>query len=195
MSAITRLLPHFLAAASATLVVACGSGPIEWKEEVRLQSGEMIIVKRTAKFKANNIAGGGGGSFNDGMTVEIIQPQLPDKPGLWSARFVPLIFDRDPESKEWFVVATFFHCDSWYELGRPKLPYTEYRFRGGRWIQQPLSPKWMGRITNILPADASDKKRLSPKEPLSVAEKEGILNNPAISPKFKSVTDKWQHGC
>jgi len=30
------------------------------------------------------------------------------------------------------MVATFFHRDSWYELGRPTLPYTEYRYRNGR---------------------------------------------------------------
>jgi hypothetical protein len=101
-----------------------------------------------------------------------------------------LIFDRDPATKEWFMVATFFHCDSWYELGRPKLPYTEYRFKGGRWVQQELSPQWLGREANMFTG-------VGPKgvKDLTADEKAARLNDPTIAPEYRSVTDKWQHGC
>lgn len=176
--------------ASVVALMACGAGVVEWREEVRLASGEIIVVKRTAKLRANAIAGGGGGSINEGMTVEIVQPVKPDNPAAWDAKFVPLLFDRDPVSKEWVMLATFFHCDSWYELGRPKLPYTEYRFTNGQWVQRPLSPQWFGRTANMFtgmgPRGVKD---------LSADEKASRLNDPTISPKYKSVTDKWQHGC
>lgn len=190
MSSVVRFLAQLSAALGAALLVACDNGPLAWKEEVRLQSGETIVVKRTAKLKANAIAGGGGGSFNEGMTVEIVQPVKPDNPALWSARFVPLIFDRDAATKEWFMVATFFHCDSWYELGRPKLPYTEYRFKDGQWVQRALSAQWFGRQANMFTG-------MGPKgvKDWTAEEKASRLNDPTISPKFKSVTDKRQHGC
>lgn len=169
---------------------------MEWNEQVRLQNGDAIVIARTAEFHENSIAGGGGGSFNKGMTFQISQPTKPDNPGPWSARFVPIIFDRDPQTQEWFVVATFFHCDSWYELGRPRLPYTEYRFRDGRWVQRPLEEKWIGRATNVLPADLSDKGAIAETRPiLTVEQKERILTNPAISPEFKRVVSSWSSGC
>ena len=174
----------------------CGDPHMEWKEQVKLQSGEIIVVDRTAKFSENWVAGGGGGSINRGMTLQVALPSKPDNPGVWDARFVPIIFDRDPDSHEWFVVATFFHCDSWYELGRPKLPYTEYRFRNGRWIQQPLTQKWIGRNSNVLPADPSSRAAIDGSKPtLTIERKQGILYTPEISPEYKGVVDKWSSGC
>ena len=105
---------------------------LDWNEEVKLQSGEVIVVKRTAKFSENWIAGGGGGSFNLGMTIDFNDPTNIDTPTTWEALYDPLIIDRDPATNEWFIIATFTHCDGWYNLGRPKLPYTEYHFQNGK---------------------------------------------------------------
>jgi hypothetical protein len=201
MNALSRLSgisrPRCVAIVLAALLLeGCGDPRMDWNEQVKLQSGEVIVIARTAKYSENWIAGGGGGSFNKGMTLQILQPKKPDNPGIWDARFVPIILDRDPESQEWFIVATFFHCDSWYELGRPKLPYTEYRFRGGKWVQQPLTPKWIGRDANVLPADLSNRAAIAETKPaLTIERKEGIFFNPAMSAKFKRVVDKWSSGC
>lgn len=177
-------------------LVACGNSRMEWNEQVKLQSGEVIVLARTAKFSENSVAGGGGGSFNKGMTLKIVQPARPDNPSLWDARFVPMVLDRDPQTNEWFIVATFFHCDSWYDLGRPKLPYIEYRYRDGRWIQQPLTERWIGRAANVLPTDPSDRAAIEESRPLlTIERKERILSNPAISPKYKAVASDWATGC
>lgn len=195
---LSRAHRHWIGAMLVGLLLgACGDPHMEWMEQVKLQSGEVIVVARTAKFSENWVAGGGGGSINKGMTVQIVQPPKPDYPGVWDARFVPIVLDRDPETLEWFIVATFFHCDSWYELGRPKLPYTEYRFRNGRWIQQSLTQKWIGREANVLPADLSDRAAIAEAKPaLTVERKDGIFYGSAMSPKFKRVVDKWSSaGC
>ena len=181
------------------LLAACGDPRMEWSEQVKLQSGEVIVVARTAKFSENWIAGGGGGSFNKGMTLQVVQPERPDNPGLWDARFVPIVLDRDPQTQEWFIVATFFHCDSWYELGRPKLPYTEYRFRNGQWVRLPLTPKWIGRGANVLPADLTDRADIAEAKPtLTVERKERMfhVSSMPLDSKFRSVVDKWRSsGC
>lgn len=177
---------------------ACGSDrPIEWKEQVRLQSGEMIVVARTALFSENFIAGGGGGSFNKGMTLKIDQPAGGDNPALWDARYVPIVLDRDPETREWFIVATFFHCDGWYDLGRPKLPYTEYRYRSGRWIQVPLTIKWIGREADLLSVDLAERKGIEESKPiLTVERKEQLIaRRPTAAPIYRKIVEEWTTGC
>jgi hypothetical protein len=185
-----RSPPVLLLMVVALLLTACGQGKFEWKEEVKLQSGEVVVVKRTAKSKPFGEIGGAGGWENEGMTVQIIQPLKADNPPLWDAKFVPLVFDRDPQTKEWFMVATFVSCTSWYELGRPKLPYTEYRVKNGQWRQQALSPNLIGREGNMLTTIHSTG------EPdHTISSKEGINNDPAISPEYKRVVRNWTTGC
>ncbi len=167
----------------------CGDKQSTWSEEVRLQGGETLVVERTAQLRANHIAGGGGGSINEGMTVEIAQPIKPDNPSRWSAKFVPILMDRDPASREWFIVATFFHCDSWYALGRPKLPYTEYRFRGGQWVQQALSPQWIGRAANVLSSNRENAPHVT------LSGKERVLAIATISPEYRRVVGEWSTTC
>src|SRR4051812_6065630 len=98
----SRLVRYFLIViAGVLLFLGWDSSRIRWKEQVRLQSGELVIVARTAKFSENWIAGGGGGSFNKGMPLEVVQPLKGDNPTSWDARFVPILLDRDPTSHEW----------------------------------------------------------------------------------------------
>ncbi len=184
------LLRIFVLLCTALLVVACGKNQIEWKEEVKLQSGEVIMVARTAKTKPFGEIGGPGGWENEGMTVQITRPINADNPPVWDARFVPLLFDRDPATKEWFMVATFYSCTSWYELGKPKLPYTEYRVKSGKWVQQPLSPQFVGRDANMLTAIRSGG------EPdHTVASKEAIRSALTPTQKYNKVVDQWTTGC
>ena len=187
-AAASRGAMPFVALALTLLLTACGK--INWEEEVKLQSGDVVIVKRTAKTKAFGEIGGPGGWENEGMTVQIIQPLKPDNPPLWDAKFVPLVFDRDPVNQEWFMVATFVSCSSWYDLGRPKLPYTEFRLKEGRWRQQALSPELIGRQGNML-----THIRSTGEPDHTLASKAAVLaNHEAIAPRFKKVVDKWPDG-
>lgn len=170
---------------------------MEWREEVQLQSGEVIVIKRTAKFSENWIAGGGGGSFNRGMTIEFDSPNKPDNPTMWSGLYVPILLNRNPDTNEWIIVATFIHCDSWYDIGRPKIPYTQYQYRGGQWVQQAMDSKWIGREGNVTAMDLSDRKAINASKPIfTLADKEKRLRDrPGISPKYKKIIDTWTTGC
>lgn len=163
----------------------------EWTEDVPLIDGRTLVVKRSARLSANSIAGGGGGSFNKGMTLEIASPRLPDTPAAWSDVYVPLLLDQDPKSKEWILVATFFHCDSWYNLGSPPLPYTEYRFRQGRWQRQALSTDLIGRLANLYIADQKPKTSHLTES----YKRSDIANHPGTSKEYLMVTDNWSSGC
>ncbi len=91
----------------AAMLAACGRVDVEWKEEVRLSDGRVVIVKRTAQGKALGEIGGPGGWRATRMTVEIDRPRLPSNPPMWSERWVPMLFDYDADAREWFLVATF----------------------------------------------------------------------------------------
>ncbi len=182
--------------------------PFSWKEDVQLHSGEVIVIQRSATLSANYIAGGGGGSIVRNMTIEFIKPslapaELPASATLpsaatvasypttaWHSRFVPAIIDRDPDNQEWFIIGTFFHCDSWYEIGRPKLPYTEFRYRNGRWQRQPLSEKFIGRPTNL---HIADRNLADPH--LSFDLKNYALSRPGIGAEYLHIANEWHSGC
>lgn len=165
-----------------------------WSEDIQLSNGETIVANRTARLSANMIAGGGGGSFNKGMTLTITPSNYlgrPAEPMTWSDLYVPLLLDYDEKKQEWFIVATFFHCDSWNNLGRPPLPYTEYRFRKNVWQQQELSPELIGRTTNLYIADQPP-----PKNHLTISEKWIIIKRrPGIGKKYLSIINQWSTGC
>ena len=173
------------------LLTGCGAKPFSWKEEVQLHDGQVLTVRRTIQFKEYQPAGGGGGADTPESTLEVIAPQRPDTPQRWSQPpLLPMIFDRDDETKEWFVVATFYMCTAWYDLGRPKLPYAEFRFRGGQWVQQPLSAKFVGLEANMLVPNQGDVDRDH-----TLASKSGLMNDPANSLRHRRVVSSWKTNC
>lgn len=172
------------------LLMGCGPKKLAWTEEVKLQSGEILNTRRQALAQPFGQIGGPGGWENEGMTVEIISPRKPDYPDTWNAKFVPLVFDRDTDTKEWFMVATFYSCTSWYDLGRPKLPYTEFRFSNGQWVQQPLSAKLIGREGNMLTAIRS-----SGEPDHTVASKQAVMNGGASAREYRQVVATWETNC
>jgi hypothetical protein len=178
------------AIAALLLLNACGKSNISWNEEVQINGGEIILVKRTAKTKAFGEIGGPGGWENEGMTVEVIKPELKDKPPIWNFPFVPLLFDQDAKTKQWFMVATFYSCTSWYDLGRPALPYTEYRLIDGKWIQKPLSQEVIGRPANMLTS-----VRSSGEPDHTIGSKTSAMGDTRITKKYLIILDKWSTGC
>ncbi|MBA3058072.1 hypothetical protein [Rhodoferax sp.] len=172
-------------------LTGCGPKLSTWKEEVQLQSGAVLTVQRTISFMAYQPAGGGGGSNTPESSLLILAPASADNPTMWThPPLLPMVFDRDPDTGEWFIVATFYMCQAWYELGRPKLPYAEFRYRNGQWVQQPLSEKFIGRETNMLIPDQADVDRDH-----TLASKRKLMSEPTISERHLRVVPKWSSAC
>ena len=168
---------------------ACGNVDVGWREEVRLASGETIVVTRTAQGKRLGEIGGSGGWRATNMTLEIDQPRRTGDPPAWSERWVPMLFDHDPGTGEWFLVATFYTCEDWRDLGRPKLPYIAYRVRDGRWQQVPLDPMLYGRAANLLTGvSAKGEPRL-----VTIEAKERRERGADTS--FLQIVDVWRGSC
>lgn len=153
-----------------------------------------MVVERSAPFSENWVAGGGGGSVNKGMSLRIMQGSA-EAPSVWSECFVPILLDIDPKTREWVIVATFYHCGNWYELGKPKLPYVEFCYREGRWTRQALTDQWIGHPANVLALDPGDKAHLTNSKVLTVERKEAIVKASAMAPKYQRVMERWRTGC
>jgi hypothetical protein len=173
------------------LVKSCGIDQ-RWEEEIQLQSGDVIVIKRTAKGKRM-------GGFGDApwwepteMTLAIGDSEVAEKPPKWRFPYVPILFDYDAEKREWFVVATFVTCKAWYEIGRPKLPYIEYRARGDQWEVTPLSPELIGRDRNLFVG-------ISPKQGsslLALDDKKVIRNKNSVEgEKYRRIVSVWRTTC
>jgi hypothetical protein len=183
---------HFVHCILLTVVLtlfltACGK--IAWKEQVQLDSGEVVLFDRTAKAKSMGEWGGPGGWSASEMTLDIDKSvanlQIPQ----WRFPFVPILIDRDPATKEWFVVATFYDCQSWYGLGRPKLPYVEYQIRNGNWQVVPLEEKLIGHAANLLTGISSGG------EPDLVSLSDKKEREKESAKKYRQVLAVWKTTC
>jgi len=163
---------------------------LQWNEEVKLQNGEVVVVTRTAKAKPFGEIGGPGGWENKGMTLMINTPIEPNNPPIWAERLVPVLFDRDPASNEWIVVATVITCTDWYDLGRPALPYAEFRTKNGQWSKQELSRELIGRDGNLFTSIHSTGE-----SDHTLVEKDQLKVDPSISPQYKRIVPEWKSNC
>lgn len=166
---------------------------LHFKEEVQLASGEIIQVDRTFKTDAFSELGGPGGWEAKFNSMVIIKPVRADNPPMWQsdAGLIPVLFDQDSQTKEWVVVTTFYSCEAWYQLGRPKLPYAEFRLRNGQWLSVPFSPLHIGRAANVL-TTISNKKEL----PLhTLTTKRERMSDPRTAEKYLKIVDRWTTGC
>ena len=170
-------------------LLGCSVFANSWQEEVLLISGELIIVKRTAQGSPLGELGGPGGWEAKEMSLEIEKPDRVNKPPEWRFAFVPMLFDYDAKNEEWFVVATFYTCGPWYDLGRPDLPYVEYRARQGAWEIVPLSPELIGRKANLLTGVSSKG------EPPLVTLEEKKKRDGRAGASYRTILGKWHTTC
>jgi len=171
--------------------VSCSDPLYRWKEEVQLPDGAVLVVERTIRFRDYTpIGGSGGGADVTASTLELLTP-MENAPPLWSAPpLLPMLLDRDPVTGEWFIVSTFFMCSVWYDLGKPALPYVEYRLRNGKWMRAPLSQQLIGRDANVLvPAEADVKSDQS------LETKRLLGESRAIGRKYRQIIADWQTNC
>lgn len=182
-----------LSAAGLGLWLIFQTPKLEWDEEVQLHTGEVIVVRRTAIFGENPTSGGGVEYFNNGMTIEFKSPNKPDKPVMWRGIHIPMILDRDPNTHEWVIVATFHHCDT----GRPTPPYMTYRYRDGKWLQQSIDPYWIGRDANVFAIDFLHGGYMSNSNPiLTISDKKKRLHDrPEITMEYRKIVDTWSKSC
>jgi hypothetical protein len=190
-AAFVRAVLLILVAVSA--LSACGKPEIHFTEEVELANGEVIKVDRHVVAAPFGEVGGPGGWEPKYMSLEIVEPKRPENPPKWesSIGLLPILFDRDPDNGEWTLLATYYTCDVWSAIGRPKLPYAEFHARNGQWQGVALSEKWFGRAANVLTGISSSGEP----EFIALAAKRPRLSDPEASSKYRLIDGSWQNRC
>jgi hypothetical protein len=102
-----------------------------------------------------------------------------------------MLVDRDASTGDWVLVATFYTCETWYQLGRPKLPYAQFRLRSTGWRREALSDALIGRDANVytdVPLDFGGHL-------LTLDEKRNLNSRMGIAPDFLKIVDRWITTC
>lgn len=135
-------------------LTACGQ-TIDWKQEVKLHDGQVIVVDR--KSKQNRIF------LPERQTIEVWQRLT----FMWTGTSVPIEFELPKGLRVWLLD---FDGDAAYAVlkpasvadyntwGCPSPPWIAYRYRGGRWLQLAFTELPVTfKTPNIMPAAASDE--------------------------------------
>lgn len=172
-------------------LIACGEVNLIWSEEVLLPSEKVIVVKRSAKGEKLGEIGGSGGWEQKEMSVEIKGDLIGVfTPPIWRTAYVPVLLDYDAGKNEWLIVATFYTCQGWLDLGKPALPYVEYRVvEKGQWLAVPLESDLFGRKANMLTGVRSDG------EPSLVTVKDKTKRDKGAGDKYRSIVSQWHTNC
>jgi len=148
----------------------------------------MIVVARTAQGRTYSELGGTGG-WRDPVEMSIAITKAPGDiklPPEWRDTYVPVLLDYDKSDKSWSIVTTFYYCETWHALGRPILPYIEYRsVNGAPWQRVPLEERLIDRKANMLTGPSTDG------EPsfVTVEQKERIQLR--AGSKYQRILRRW----
>jgi hypothetical protein len=146
------VLATMVAAVYVALLLGCSGSSIvtrEWTEDVLLDDGKVIEVKRTVRFKeSNSLSGDAYNAVEHDATIAFTGDlgQLR----MWQEPLMALALYHDRATNEWVIVATTTSCQTWNERGKPKPPYWEFRLSQAGWQQTPLAPASLGRPANLL---------------------------------------------
>jgi hypothetical protein len=181
----------FSAAVASVLLAYChGMGRRSWSEEVRLDDGRTLEIDRYVKFDSSNSLAGDSFSSKDLKSTLVFKGNNAISPE-WDIPLVPIVLYADVTASEWVIVATTSNCDTWAERGSPRPPYWEYRLKGERWTQVPVSKTSYGRKTNLF----FDYEGGVPRQQLTAAFKDYILSNRNFGKKWRSVDETYETNC
>jgi hypothetical protein len=165
---------------------------VRFEEEVTLSNGTVIVVKRLVKLTPLGELGGPGGWESRYNRLRLPKTSSGELPAWESGDgLVPMLVDRDPSTGDWVLVATFYTCETWYLIGRPKLPYAQFRLHAGEWKRVPLSDALIGRDANVYtdaPLDLGGHL-------LTLNEKRIHNTEIGIAASVLKVVDRWTTTC
>ena len=179
---------------SAALLSGCGeSVPTEtgWREEVQLEDGTKIWVRRTVVGEAYTELGGISAYEVSNRTVEVINAPGLGKPPVWSAKWSLLVLDRDKDGV-WYIVVTPLDAEGWTKL-EPKLLYAQFKAIDGQWRQVEIDPSLHARDANLEPRFRAGKMPevvFLDDKPLS---KIWGYESPVVAPQYEYINLKLRY--
>jgi hypothetical protein len=139
------------AAFAAQAMRTAGDVDVGWSEEVLLSDRDQILIKRRA---IGNAFGRSQIHPEDWLpavyTMEASAGDSEFSLAPWRSSLRPVLLDRDPSSKNWFVLAEPIDCAKWYTLGKPSPPYVMYVLGPTGWVETRVDERLLGMSPNLL---------------------------------------------
>lgn len=146
----------------------------DWQEEIQLSNGDTVWVYRQADFirkKPDFLTKEGGVVSKMMVTITVPENSIASPPPVWHFNAVPLLLDYDREKKGWFIIASFFYCNSWTAAGYPATDHWQYIVKDNQWVIVPLDKKYLGREPNMFLSFTDDRKKLNKVTKEEIAKK------------------------
>lgn len=114
-----------------------------------LADGTELIVKRYASYRISRKIAGPTSAFIKESRLQIEKGNNPIAE--WRTNLEPLLLERDPSTSDLVIVATTDYESVFLSRGHPTPSYWQFRYRSGRWIQDPsLSAFVLDKKSNLL---------------------------------------------
>lgn len=165
------------------LVLSCSRGAEVWKEEVRLQNGDLLIVEREFRYGSSGEASLSHGPLAwAGMNFDYKGAAYHwEAEGLW-----PMALQLDKAGR-FYVVTTIPYCGVWRARGKPASYYVIFRFENGMWMEVPLEDIDVNTIFNLA---GSNQGQHSTERKSYVKESEWRFKDDTYEPNRKIVVGK-----
>ncbi len=174
-------------------LAACGNPkPItrSWTEDVLLEDGSTIVVKRSATFDETNSWSGDAYNAVERDATIAFTGALSNLTA-WRAALMAIVMYRDSATSEWVIVAMTTSSRVWRARGSPCPEYWEFRLSGKGWHETPLSASSIGREANLLHRYQDPL----PHSHITVADRETLESDPYIVKSFRKILDAEESKC
>jgi hypothetical protein len=121
---------------------------VEWTEQVRLSDGSTVRVHSSSKNEVTTEIGGPSSAFPVEVKLRLLE-QSPPAPQ-WVDQLEPILLERDPQTREFVLIATSVDERVWSKRGKPAMPYWQFRLTANGWREEVLSDFVFGKRTNLL---------------------------------------------
>lgn len=122
---------------------------LSWEEDVQLQNGQMLTIKRTHWF--DHSSGTSFAGVHDGPGVPLnsqIEFVWEGQQLLWEEQAYPLILQVDRQ--QLVLVSLIYKCEAFRQYGRPFPGYLIQRYENGIWWQVDIADLRIPDESNLL---------------------------------------------
>lgn len=168
----------------SSITLGCsGSTTKKWTEDVLLEDGSVITVKRSATYSEHNSWSGDVPGTDEGpQSIEFTGPHK--NLHKWQESLMPLLLYQDNTHQQWVIVATSLSELKISTHGTPRSSYWEFRGGASDWKEVPLAALSIGKASNLF---IGYQEKDMPKH-VSYDRTRELLEYPPLDIHFKKIS-------
>jgi hypothetical protein len=138
-AAMTARTVHVLLALAviATLSACSGKKRVDWKEEVLLIDGSIIVIERAQEYRRVGEPGAGTGWLFDSASFTARLPSRSEAIA-WNGTLQPLVFDTDKDAQPYLLATVETRRGRQDYSVAQSTRYVAFKYEDQKWIRIPL---------------------------------------------------------